>query len=165
VGIFTCSAGLQKKRISVIPEEQSTSGELINSGDLATQAETQNPFLLVRVSIEENRFQLSDVKSKSMSVANHGGHRRSHEPIKTGSKDKELTQSAGKRQRASHDWQISFTCNWLCKWREIFKSIVLGSEAKQCEIRVKTALLVIVYTVTLIITPLSTKLIMLYIII
>ena len=52
-------------------------------------------------------------KTKVVTLAHHKGHRQSSEPIKTRSKYMELTRSAGKWVRASHDWFWFYF--WLVK--------------------------------------------------
>ena len=49
----------------------------------------------------------------------------------------QLTQSAGKRVRVSHDWfNFGFTSDWVTKWPEFSKPIAQRSNTKPKQTRI-----------------------------
>ena len=59
---------------------------------------------VLSICLEWFSFECRKTKTKVITLANHIGHRRYIEPIKTRSNYMWLTQSAGKCMRARHNW-------------------------------------------------------------
>ena len=76
-----------------------TSLQPVSRSRLQVNKNLMTVLLLERFSIECRK-----TKTKVIALANHKGHKQDSEPIKTRSNCMWLTQSAGKRVRASQDW-------------------------------------------------------------
>ena len=65
------------------------------------------------VYIEQFLTECRKTKTKEIALANHNAYRQYSEPIKTRTKHRWLTRSAGKRVRTSHVIGFGFISDWM----------------------------------------------------